>query len=223
MRDIARRAARRGARPDRGQPGRRQDGPRAGARRSVDAEYARIQCTADLLPADVVGTNVFNQREGALRVPARAGVRERRAGRRDQPRVAEDAVGPARVHAGAPGDRRQAHARAGAAVRRARDPEPDRVRGHLSASRGAARPLHGARVARLPARRGRARHARPARRARPRARPRAGRRGRRGRSRPSRPSAGSTAATRCAATSSRCSRRRGPTRASSWARARARG
>jgi MoxR-like ATPase len=31
--------------------------------RSSDAEYARIQCTADLLPADVVGTNVFNQRE----------------------------------------------------------------------------------------------------------------------------------------------------------------
>jgi MoxR-like ATPase len=32
--------------------------------RSLDAEYARVQCTADLLPADVVGTNVFNQREG---------------------------------------------------------------------------------------------------------------------------------------------------------------
>jgi MoxR-like ATPase len=31
--------------------------------RSLDADYARIQCTADLLPADVVGTNVFNQRE----------------------------------------------------------------------------------------------------------------------------------------------------------------
>ena len=31
--------------------------------RSVAAEYARIQCTADLLPADVVGTNIFNQRE----------------------------------------------------------------------------------------------------------------------------------------------------------------
>ena len=31
--------------------------------RSTEAEYARIQCTADLLPADVVGTNVFNQRE----------------------------------------------------------------------------------------------------------------------------------------------------------------
>jgi MoxR-like ATPase len=31
--------------------------------RSLDAAYARIQCTSDLLPADVVGTNVFNQRE----------------------------------------------------------------------------------------------------------------------------------------------------------------
>jgi MoxR-like ATPase len=32
--------------------------------RSIDAEFARVQCTADLLPADVVGTNIFNQREG---------------------------------------------------------------------------------------------------------------------------------------------------------------
>ena len=31
--------------------------------RSVQAEFARIQCTTDLLPADVVGTNVYNQRE----------------------------------------------------------------------------------------------------------------------------------------------------------------
>jgi MoxR-like ATPase len=30
----------------------------------TDLGFARIQCTADLLPADVVGTNVFNQREG---------------------------------------------------------------------------------------------------------------------------------------------------------------
>src|SRR5881397_4104655 len=32
--------------------------------RSIDCQFARIQCTADLLPADVVGTNVYNQREG---------------------------------------------------------------------------------------------------------------------------------------------------------------
>jgi len=32
--------------------------------RSIDAEYARVQCTVDLLPADLMGTNVFDQREG---------------------------------------------------------------------------------------------------------------------------------------------------------------
>ena len=32
--------------------------------RSVSAEYARIQATADLLPSDILGTNIFNQREG---------------------------------------------------------------------------------------------------------------------------------------------------------------
>jgi MoxR-like ATPase len=31
--------------------------------RSIDADYARIQCTSDLLPSDVVGANVFNQRD----------------------------------------------------------------------------------------------------------------------------------------------------------------
>jgi MoxR-like ATPase len=31
--------------------------------RSLEAEYARVQCTSDLLPADLVGTNVFRQRE----------------------------------------------------------------------------------------------------------------------------------------------------------------
>jgi len=31
--------------------------------RSLELQFARVQCTADLLPADVVGTNVFNQRE----------------------------------------------------------------------------------------------------------------------------------------------------------------
>jgi MoxR-like ATPase len=31
--------------------------------RSVDCQFARVQCTSDLLPADVVGTNVYDQRE----------------------------------------------------------------------------------------------------------------------------------------------------------------
>jgi MoxR-like ATPase len=31
--------------------------------RSLDCQFARVQCTADLLPADIVGVNVYNQRE----------------------------------------------------------------------------------------------------------------------------------------------------------------
>ena len=31
--------------------------------RSIAGQFARIQCTVDLLPADIVGTSVFNQRE----------------------------------------------------------------------------------------------------------------------------------------------------------------
>jgi MoxR-like ATPase len=30
---------------------------------SVDAQYARVQCTADLLPADIVGINVYSRRD----------------------------------------------------------------------------------------------------------------------------------------------------------------
>jgi MoxR-like ATPase len=32
--------------------------------RSLDCRFARIQCTSDLMPADVVGVNVFDQHEG---------------------------------------------------------------------------------------------------------------------------------------------------------------
>src|SRR3954451_1834685 len=32
--------------------------------RSLDLAFARVQCTADMLPADLMGTNVFNQLEG---------------------------------------------------------------------------------------------------------------------------------------------------------------
>ncbi len=31
--------------------------------RALELQFARVQCTADLLPADVVGTNVYNRRE----------------------------------------------------------------------------------------------------------------------------------------------------------------
>src|ERR1041384_5645967 len=31
--------------------------------RSIDCQFARVQCTADLLPADIVGSQIYNQRE----------------------------------------------------------------------------------------------------------------------------------------------------------------
>ena len=157
----------------------------------------------------------------ALRVPARPDLRQHRARRRDQPRVAEDPVGPARVHAGAPRHGRRALARAGDAVHGLRDAEPGRVRGHVPAAGGAGRPLHGAAVARLPLAGGRGRHARRARGRRPGARARAGRRPRRrARARRTRPAA-CTPRARCATTSSRCCATPATTSASSWARRRA--
>ena len=79
--------------------------------------------------------------DARVRVPPRAGVRERPARRRDQPRDAEDAVGAARGDGRASGDGRRRHARAPGPVPAARDGEPDRAGGDVPAAGGAARPL----------------------------------------------------------------------------------
>ena len=84
---------------------------------ALHLKFQRIQFTPDLMPADLIGTNVVLETpEGrpAVRVPARAGLRQPRAGRRDQPGHAQDAVGPARGDAGAVGHGRRQDAHAGA-------------------------------------------------------------------------------------------------------------
>ena len=75
--------------------------------RSIDCSVRRIQFTPDLLPSDVTGVSVFNQETPRLRVQARAGLRQHRARRRDQPGLAQDPVRAAGVHGGAPGHRRR--------------------------------------------------------------------------------------------------------------------
>ena len=65
-------------------------------------------------------------------VRARPDLRQHRAGRRNQPHAAQDAVGAARSDAGAPRHDPGADLQARRAVLRLRDPEPDRARGHLS-------------------------------------------------------------------------------------------
>ncbi len=84
-----------------------------------------------------------------VRVPPRAGLRQPRAGRRDQPRAAEDPGRAPRVHAGEPGDDRRRQLRARTALHGDRHAEPDRVRGHVPAAGGATRPVHDARLDRL--------------------------------------------------------------------------
>ncbi len=169
--------------------------------RSIEAEYARVQCTADLLPADVVGTNVYNQRENRFEFrpgPVFANVvlvdEVNRASPKTQSGLLE-CMQERHVTVD-----KHTHELARPVPRRGH-PEPGRVRGHLPAARGPARPLHGARVARLSHRPAGVGHAPRPRRERPRARPRAGgRRGGRAR-RPGRRRPACTAARRCAATS----------------------
>ena len=76
-----------------------------------------------------------------LRVPRRAGVHQPAARRRDQPHAAQDPVGAAGGDGGAPGLGRGPAAPAARPVLRHRHAEPGRVRGHLSAARGATGPV----------------------------------------------------------------------------------
>ena len=140
------------ARPAGGRAGRRQDAhrplvrPGARPRLPPGAVHAR--------PA-AVGRHRFVRVRPAherVRVPGRAGLHRAAARRRDQPHPTEDAGGPARGDAGAPGHGRGHDVPAGRAVPRRGHRQPGRVRGHLPAARGAARPLPAPRAVRLPVR-----------------------------------------------------------------------
>ena len=106
-------------------------------------EFRRIAFTPDLMPSDVVGTTVFNPQTAQFATRIGPIVGQRRARRRGQPHAAQDAVGAARGDGRGPRHDRRRALSAAAAVLALRDAEPDRVRGDLSAARGAARPLHG--------------------------------------------------------------------------------
>ena len=70
----------------------------------MSLKFSRIQFTPDLMPMDITGTDILQELPGGKRefeFVERAGLREHRAGRRNQPRAAEDAGGDARSDAGA--------------------------------------------------------------------------------------------------------------------------
>ena len=75
--------------------------------RSLGLGFRRIQFTPDLTPADVTGSNVYNQATGAFEFRPGPLLSPVGAGRRDQPRQSPHAVGAAGGDGGAPGDHRR--------------------------------------------------------------------------------------------------------------------
>ena len=193
--------------------------------RSIDGQFARVQCTADLLPADIVGTNVYNQREQRF---------EFRPGPIFANVVLVDEVNRAspKTQSGLLECMQERHVTVDVHTHELARPflvlatqNPVEYEGTY--------PLPEAQVdrfmvrarARLPERRGRGRACSPRHEAgRPRARARAGRVGRPTiLGAPGRRRRACTSPRRCATTSSACSATRAPTRASSSAPARAPG
>ena len=71
--------------------------------------FSRVQFTPDLLPADVTGSSIWNQRDGDFEFRSGPDLHAPAARRRDQPRSAEDAGRAARGDAGATGDDGRRH------------------------------------------------------------------------------------------------------------------
>ena len=117
---------------------------------AIGGEFQRIQFTPDLVPADLIGHAHLQPEDRGVQHLARARVHQPPARRRDQPRAGEGAERTARGDAGAPGHDRPRDAPGAQPVPRARDAEPDRVRGHVPAARGAGRPVHAQGARRLP-------------------------------------------------------------------------
>ena len=105
--------------------------------RSLGCSFRRIQFTPDVLPSDITGVNVFNQKAGDFEYrPVRWP--PDRADRRDQPRRSTHPVVAARSDGRASGHRGWRHPRLALPVFRTGYPEPGGVGRHLSPARGAA-------------------------------------------------------------------------------------
>ena len=58
--------------------------------RTLSLHYGRIQFTPDLMPSDVLGTNVFDPKSAEFKLRKGPGVRERTPCGRDQPNASQD-------------------------------------------------------------------------------------------------------------------------------------
>ena len=86
-----------------------------GLANSLSGSHARIQFTPDLLPSDITGVTVYDQGHNRFEFHPGPVFAPARAGRRDQPGVAQDPGRAPRGDGGGPGHRRRRHPRRAAA------------------------------------------------------------------------------------------------------------
>ena len=70
----------------------------------ISASFQRIQLTPDMMPADIVGTRIYDATTSTFRDRTRPDLHQHPARRRNQSRHAQDPERAARGDAGAPGD-----------------------------------------------------------------------------------------------------------------------
>ena len=99
--------------------------------KSVNADYNRIQFTPDLLPADILGSSIFNLQTSQFTFSERPDLHKYPVGRRNQPGIAPDTVGIARSHDRAASDNRRGLSSCRCTVHRDRYTESDRIPRHL--------------------------------------------------------------------------------------------
>ena len=109
---------------------------------SIHGGFQRIQCTPDLLPSDIIGTQIYDGGHQFLRHPTGPRAHQHRPARRDQPLQCQDAERDARGDGGTPDHHRGQGVSDPGAVPGDRHPESRRPGGHLSAVGGADRPVH---------------------------------------------------------------------------------
>ena len=98
---------------------------------SIGGDFKRIQFTPDLVPADLVGTRIYNQKTGEFTTSLGPVFTNLLLADEINRAPGQGPERPARGDAGAPGHDRPRDPPGARPVPRAGDPEPDRDRGHV--------------------------------------------------------------------------------------------
>ena len=103
--------------------------------RSLGCTFNRIQCTPDLLPSDVTGTYIYNQKTNDFEFRSGPVFAPSAPGRRDQQSHAPNPIGLPGGHGGTAGNGGGGDQAAGATLPCAGYPEPRGAGGHLPLTR----------------------------------------------------------------------------------------